>query len=127
SWDPATGLVTTVAGGGSSTGDGPALLAQLTAPLGAAVAPDGRVVFGDSERLRAVVAPGTPAAAVVTIAGQPGTSSCTAPAGGAGSVADQIALDRVADLVVAGSGDIFLADGSALERVDPQGRLTLLA
>ncbi|MDQ1746620.1 MAG: large repetitive protein [Frankiaceae bacterium] len=126
-WSPSNGLVTTVAGGGNSTSDGLALSAQLSNPLGLALTPDGRLLFGDAERLRAVVGAGTPSAVVSTIAGVAGSTTCTAPPGGSGSVAAQSVLSEVYDVVASPGGDIYFVDGGALERIDAQGQLTLVA
>lgn len=126
-WNPSTGLVTTIAGGGSSASDGLALGAAFAAPMGAALTVDGRVIFTDGGRVRAVVAAGTPGAVVTTIAGVAGHTTCTAPAGGSGSIATQTYLSRAGDVVAAANGDVFFVDGTALERVDSHGELTTVA
>jgi hypothetical protein len=126
-WDPSSGLVTTIAGGGSSTSDGLALGAALTSPTGAALTADGRVLFTDGERVRAVAGGGTPSAAIVTIAGVSGHTSCTALPGGSGSIATQTYLTRAGDVVTATNGDVFFVDGAALDRIDAQGQLTTVA
>lgn len=126
-WSPSSGLVTTVAGGGSSTSDGLALSASLNGASALTLTPDGRLLFNDSERLRAVVGAGTPSAVVATLAGVAGHNSCTAPPGGSGSIATQTYLRGTGDVVAAPNGDIFFVDGRALERIDPGGQLTLVA
>ena len=99
------GSVAVVAGTGSPgfSGDGgPALLAQVNHPTALLVLPNNNVVFGGTNRVRAIRASD---AAVFTIAGGNGSS-----ASGDGGAATLATLNGVFGLGVDGAGNIYISD-----------------
>ncbi|MGP3691553.1 NHL domain-containing protein [Streptomyces sp. IBSNAI002] len=122
--DPA-GTITTVAGTGSrgSTGDyGPAAWAALNCPYGLAPAPDGTLLFADTNnhRIRRIGRDGT----VTTVAGNglPGDT-------GDGGPAVRARLNSPRDVAVAPDGSLVIADSfnDRLRKVDPAGVITTVA
>jgi len=112
------GLMSTLAGDGRpGYADGPASQARFNAPIGVAVAPDGRVVVADTynDRLRLIETDGT----VTTLAGseRPGASD---------GVADAASFDTPTGLAVDAHGIVYVADtGNGVVRtVDLAGRVT---
>jgi sugar lactone lactonase YvrE len=129
--DAATDMIDTLAGTGTAgfSGDsGPAKDAQINSPRAIAADPSGaRLLIADSanQRLRGVdMATGQ----IDTIAGKDGSSGVYDPAlGGA-----DVPLVRLSAVAVDASGNIYLPvfwgnKGLTLERLDPNGQLTLLA
>ncbi len=128
-----SGVISTIAGGGTPAdglGDGgPATSAALSAPLGIAVGRDGRLFIADSghDRVRVV---------------SPGGIMETAVGGGPlladGAAAAQSKLSHPYNVAVAPDGTLYVSavdirgglwalGGSELLRIDPLGRLDLLA
>ncbi|MHB8515023.1 MAG: hypothetical protein ACYC9X_05525 [Dehalococcoidia bacterium] len=108
--DPVTGVITTVAGNGSSgyTGDGgPATLATLSYPVAVAVDGAGNLYIADKNNhvVRAVNAAN---GVIRTFAGT-GASGYS----GDGGPATAATLITPAGLAVAGSGDVYIADLTA--------------
>ncbi|RKG82245.1 hypothetical protein D7W79_03040 [Corallococcus exercitus] len=120
------GLISTVAGTGLAAdgGDGgPATLANLNAPAGVAVGPDGSVYLADTDnhRIRRV----TPDGLISTVAGTGVRGDA-----GEGGLAVAASLDRPRALVVGPEGSLSFVDSGnrRLRRVDTEGRLfTLLS
>ena len=120
--DPA-GTITTVAGGGSSLGDGGmATAARLSGPAG--VAPDGagNLYIADSshQRIRKVDSTGT----IVTVAG-----NGTAGSGGDGGAATAAQLNAPYGLAPDGAGNLYIADSSnhRIRKVDSAGTIVTVA
>jgi sugar lactone lactonase YvrE len=114
----ATGQVSTLAGDGvPGYADGPARQARFNAPIGVAVAPDGRIVVADTynDRIRVIDAGGT----VTTLAGsgKPGADD---------GVADGASFDTPTGIAIDAQGVVYVADtGNGLVRaVDQAGRVT---
>lgn len=125
------GVITTLAGGGSSLGDGgPATLARLAHPADVAVGPDGSVYIADAgmpertdpaaHRIRRVFPDGT----IVTVAGigEGGYS-------GDGGPATAARLNAPMGIAVGADGSLYISDwlNSRIRRVDPNGIITTLA
>ncbi|HYH48773.1 MAG TPA: hypothetical protein VEG38_04415 [Acidimicrobiia bacterium] len=124
--DPATGIVTLVAGTGvaGALGDGgPALSARLDMPHGVAVDNRGRLYIADSanNRIRMV---NLDTGIITTVAG-----TGRAGFGGDGGPATAAHLDHPRFLVVAPDGSLLIADtgNNRIRRVDPRGTITTLA
>ena len=120
-----TGVITTVAGTGSTSfnGDGiPATQASLAYPKGVAVAPDGSLYVGDANhhRIRRFVPGGT----ISTVAGN-GTAGYSGDGGPAGAAT--LRLPR--NIAFGSDGSFFIADNSnfAVRRVSPTGVITTVA
>jgi sugar lactone lactonase YvrE len=123
--DPATGIITTVAGTGTpgDRGDGgPASAARLTLPRGLALAPDGSLYVADSgtHRVRRI----DPAGVITSVAGI-GQRGCT----GDGGPAVSAALVAPSGLAFGPEGSLYIADASSdrIRRVAPDGRITTFA
>ncbi|MFB1482347.1 RHS repeat-associated core domain-containing protein [Corallococcus sp. RDP092CA] len=120
------GVISTLAGTGLAAdgGDGgPATLANLRAPAGVAVGPDGGIYLADTgnHRIRRV----TPDGNISTVAGTGVRGSA-----GEGGLAIAASLDTPRALVVGPEGFLSFVDSGSrrLRRVDTEGRLfTLLA
>ena len=119
------GTISTLAGTGipGYTGDnGPALLAQLSAPEGVAIDGLGRILIADSEenRIRRIDIDGT----ITTIAGT-GTPSYTGDRGPATAAA----LNGPFGVSVDSSGRVLVADtgNSVVRRIDTTGVITTIA
>ncbi|RKH88904.1 hypothetical protein D7Y21_12800 [Corallococcus sp. AB045] len=118
------GLISTVAGTGLAAdgGDGgPATLANLNAPAGVAVGPDGSIYLADTDnhRIRRV----TPDGIISTVAGTGARGNA-----GEGRLAIASRLDTPRALVVGPEGVLFFVDAGnrRLRRVDTEGRLFTL-
>ena len=120
-----TGIITTVAGTGSTSfnGDGiPATQASLAYPKGVAVAPDGSLYVGDANhhRIRRFVPGGT----ISTVAG-----NGNAGYGGDGGPATAATLRFPRNVAFGPDGSFFIADNNnfAVRRVSPTGIITTVA
>lgn len=103
--DPATGIITTVAGTGveGNTGDGgPATAAELGNPLGLAFDPAGRLVITDACLLRRV----DPTTGIITTVA--GSDPCGESGDGGPAAAAKFGL--LVDVVIDPLGDIYVAD-----------------
>ncbi|OWK45193.1 hypothetical protein [Fimbriiglobus ruber] len=107
----ATGIINTIAGGGTTNG-GPATAAALTNATGTAVDAAGNFYFADSDRIWKVD-PATGIITAVSGSGTPGFSGDGGPATAA-QVVDPVAL------AVDAAGDVFIADANnnRIRRVD---------
>ena len=117
----ATGVISTVAGGGSSLGDGgPAVEAQLNAPEGVALDGAGNLYFADRDnhRIRKVDAAGV----ITTVAGD-GRSGYS----GDGGAAVAARLDTPFDVAADGAGNLYIATGNRIRKVDAAGVITTVA
>ena len=121
----ASGIITTVAGNGTTgfSGDGgPAISAALDFPYGIAVDTAGNLFFTDygNNRVRKVSASGT----ITTVAGN-GTQGFT----GDGGPATSAELNYAKGLAVDASGNLFLADfgNSVIRKVSTSGIITTVA
>ncbi len=124
----ANGIITSVAGngssgcGGPSCGDGgPATLAQLNAPFGAVRAPDGSLYISDSghSRVRRVAPDGT----ISTVAGvSNGSTAENIPA-------TQALVNHPGQLALAADGSLYIAECgyNRARRLSPSGLITTLA
>jgi trimeric autotransporter adhesin len=104
--DASTGIITTVAGGGTSLGDGvPATSAQLFQPLGIAVDGSGNLYIGDtgSSRVRKVTAS---TGLISTIAGIEFSSGFS----GDGGAATSAEVNSPAGVALDASGNVYFAD-----------------
>ncbi|HEX6293026.1 MAG TPA: RHS repeat-associated core domain-containing protein [Herpetosiphonaceae bacterium] len=119
------GIITTVAGIGSPgfSGDGGlATNAQLSAPEGIAVSPDGSVFIADmgNNRIRKV----SPDGIITTVAG-------TGAAGfsGDGGPATNAQFSRVTDITLGPDGSLYIADQDnyRIRKVSPDGIITTVA
>ena len=121
----ATGVITTVAGNGTSgySGDGgQATAAQLDEPSGVAVDSSGNLFIADTGnyRIREVKA----ATGVITTVAGNGTSG----GAGDGSLAIHAELEGPEDLALDSSGDIYIADGFLVREVSAaNGIITTIA
>ena len=117
----AEGVITTIAGTGERgfSGDGgPAAEAQLTWADGLALDGSGNLYVADGGRIRRIDAEGV----ITTIAGtgERGFSGDGGPAAEAQLTwADGLALD--------GSGNLYVADGGRIRRIDAEGVITTIA
>jgi PKD repeat protein len=100
------GVVTTLAGlaGAIGSADGTGSAARFYSPFGLAVDTNGNVIVADSDNF--TIRKVTPAGAVTTLAGVPGTSG---GANGAGSAARFYYPD---DVAVDPAGNLYVADGA---------------
>ncbi|MBX2907549.1 MAG: T9SS type A sorting domain-containing protein [Taibaiella sp.] len=121
-----TGIITTIAGTGTSgfSGDGgPATAAKMNAPLGIAVDPSGNVYFSDSYNfcVRKVNTSGI----ITTVAGIPGVSGF----GGDGGPATSARLRYIWGLALDAAGNLYLCDApnERVRRVDAGGIITTIA
>lgn len=100
------GTITTVAGGGGSSGDGIPATQALLAPQGVAISPDGSIYFGDnsssSSRVRKVSVDGM----ITTVAGVLGPRGFS----GDGGPATQAQMTSIHDIAIAPDGSIYIAD-----------------
>ena len=119
----ATGTITTIAGTGERgfSGDGgPASQAQLSAPYDVAVDGAGNVYFADNtnHRIRKVDAAGT----ITTFAGtgEKGFSPDEGPA-------VEASLGYPRGVAVDGPGNVYIAAGSRIRKVDSTGTITTIA
>ncbi len=119
----ATGIITTVAGGGSTLGDGgPATAAQIIGPSGLIVDASGNLYICDSlhHRIRKV----TPSGTISTIAGT-GTKGY----GGDGGQATSAMLNLPLGIEVDAAGNIYIGDtlNHRVRKVTPAGVITTVA
>ena len=119
----ADGVITTVAGGGSSLGDGgKATEARLTTPHGVAVAPDGTLYIADSgqNRLRRVDTEGI----ITTVAGTGALAST-----GDGGPAVEAALHEPWGVVLSPDGSIYVTTPAVgrVRRIGPDGIIDAFA
>ena len=117
----AAGVISTVAGGGSSLGDGgPATAAQLSGPSGVAVDGAGNLYIADrgNRRIRKVDAAGV----ISTVAG--GGSSL-----GDGGPATAARLNFPVGVALDGSGNLYIADtdNNRIRKVDAAGVISTVA
>lgn len=115
----AAGVITTVAGTGveGAVGDGgPATEAELSWPRGLAVDRGGRLFVADAHRVRMIDAHGV----ISTVAGG-GTADP-----GDGGLAVDAAIEPKA-VAVDGQGNLLVAEGNRIRRVDHRGIITTLA
>ena len=125
----AAGVITTVAGGGSSLGDGgPAVAAQLNNPRGVALDGAGNLYIADSgnNRIRKVDAAGV----ITTVAGD-GTEDefGRGDYGGDGGAATAAQLNLPSDVALDGAGNLYIADfhNHRIRKVDAAGVITTVA
>jgi len=117
-----TGVVTTLAGGGSfSCRDGMGSAAQFSEPSAVATDAGGDIYVADSNN--STIRKITPAGMVTTVAGQCGTDGT---ADGAGSAASFYAPHGIA---VDSAGTIYVADsgGDTIRKITPAGDVTTVA
>ena len=119
----AAGVITTVAGGGSSLGDGgPAVAAQLFSPEGVALDGAGNLYIADSRshRIRKVDSAGV----ISTVAG-----AGTYGFGGDGGPAVAAQLDTPYGVAVDGAGNLYIADRNnhRIRKVDSAGAISTVA
>ena len=122
----AAGIITSVAGNGEAgfSGDGgPAASAQMAIPYGIDVAPDGSLLFADTQtrRIRRIDAQGV----ITTVAGN-GDFFSELGDGGPATAANikvPFGIDATAD------GSIYVADfeDNRVRRISPDGRITTVA
>jgi sugar lactone lactonase YvrE len=119
------GVITTIAGtgvAGFSGDNGPALQAQLSAPSGVCLAPNGTVYVNDlnNRRVRAI----SPSGTITTLAGNGVNAS--AGDGGLATAGSMILPVRCA---VDPSGSVYIADqgGHKIRKVDTSGNITTFA
>ncbi len=121
--------ITTVAGngiGGYSGDGGPGPMAQLNAPNGVAVGPDGSLYIADTQspnaqgngRIRKVARNGT----TTTVAGG---GTCTGSCNGLPATA--VALSLPTRVVVGPDNSLYIAQSTAIHRVSPSGSINLFA
>ena len=119
--DP-SGIITTIAGGGSGGDGGPAVEALLNKPRKVTLDRAGNLFIADSSshRVRRVDATGT----ITTVAGTGETGYS-----GDGGAAIQARLNQPSSVTVDGAGNLFIADtgNDRVRRVDPSGTITTLA
>ena len=116
----ATGGIVTIAGGGYSGDNGAAIQAQLDNPFGVAMDGAGNLYIADrkNDRIRRVDAKGI----ITTVAG----SSEVGFGGGGGFSGDggpavQAQLDRPQGVAVDAAGNVYIATGNRIRRVDARG------
>jgi len=111
------GTLTVFAGTGQHgfSGDGgPAIDAKLDGPGGMAFSPSGTLYFVDGNRVRAI----SPNSVITTVAGDGQTGSSSA-----GGPAIAASLDP-SDVAVSPGGTLYIANGSAISEVSPNGILS---
>ena len=120
-----TGVITTVAGSGTTgySGDGgPATSAQLNYPASVVLDPAGNLYIADTSnnRIRKV----TPGGTITTVAG-----SGVAGYFGDGGLATMARLNGPQELLFDGAGNLYIADVSnnRVRKVDPSGVITTVA
>ncbi len=120
------GTITTIAGTGEaglSGDDGPATAAQLNAPVGVAVGPDGAIYVADTDnhRIRRISLDGT----ITTIAGTGSEGGYT----GDGGDAVDAQLDGPSGVAVGLDGTIYVADtfNDVIRRISVDGIITTIA
>jgi RHS repeat-associated protein len=119
-----SGTIRTIAGGGTSTGDGvPATEALLTQPFRLAVGPDASVYFVDP--LEHVVRRVTANGVIDTVAGTRGVVGFL----GDGGPATQARLSEPIDIAIAADGSLYIVDfgNFRVRRVDTDGIITTIA
>jgi hypothetical protein len=117
-WQP-DGAISVFAGTGQSgfSGDnGPAVDARLDDIGGMAMAPDGTLYFVDGERVRAI----SPDGIITTVAGD-GKATTT----GNGGPAVDAGLASPSDVAVSANGSLFIADGTEIRKVAPDGTISM--
>ena len=119
--------IETVAGGGSSLGDGgAATAAQLNTPWGVALDGSGNLYIADqsTHRIRKVDASGT----ITTVAGT-GNRHSTGGFGGDGGPAVQAQLNSPRGVAVDGAGNLYFSDSwnERIRKVDASGTITTVA
>ena len=116
----ATGLISTFAGGGTSTADGVSLLQAKLSPISLAFDSGGDLIVGEAGLIRRLNKSGT----VTTIAG-------TGVVGysGDGGAATHAKIGYVSALAIDGSGRILFADSGnkRLRRIDTSGTVSTVA
>ncbi len=120
----AAGVITTVAGGGSSLGDGgPATSARLNLPYGVAADGAGNLYIADTgnHRIRKVDA----ATGIISTVAGTGVSGYS----GDGGAATSAQIDLPSGVAVDGSGNIYIADSDndRVRKVDAAGVMTTTA
>jgi sugar lactone lactonase YvrE len=117
---PAGAVTTLAGGGGAGFRDGPAAEAQFDAPVGVAVAGDGRVFVADTynDRVRVITGDGQ----VRTLAGL-GT-----PGHADGGALDAALFDTPCGLAVAADGAVYVADtgNNRLRKITKEGQVVTL-
>jgi uncharacterized protein (TIGR03437 family) len=136
---PASGIITTVAGGGSSSfsGDGGlATSASLSAPTGVAVDASGNLFIADSDnnRIRKVSAGGiittvAGSGSVDVFSGSSGSFSHSGGFAGDGGTATSALLSTPMGVAVDASGNFFIADSdnNRIRKVSAGGIITTVA
>jgi len=121
-----TGIITTIAGTGTSgfSGDGgPATDAKMNAPLGIAVDPSGNVYFSDSYNfcIRKINTAGI----ITTFAGIPGSAGFS----GDGGPATSAKLKYIWGLALDAAGNLYMCDApnDRVRKVDASGIITTIA
>ena len=119
-----TGIITTVAGNGNSTfsGDGgQATAAGMSSPLGVKFDSLGNMYIAEGNRIRKVDTSGI----ITTIAGQPGNGTNYGSTGDGGPAINATLFGPL-DIVIDGSGNIFIADNQNLRvrKIDTNGIIT---
>lgn len=120
---PVSGKLTTIAGGGRSTGEtGRALDARIAAPGGLALDAAGDLFVSDTATSRVLEVAASGSISVVAGVGQAGFTGDGGPAVGA-------RLDRPTGLAVDASGNLYIADSgnNRVRRVARDGRITTVA
>ena len=119
-----SGVITTFAGGGNSSGDGvPANSARLVYPNALTFDPEGNLYIADSgtERIRKVSTSGV----ITTVAGN-GTQGSSGDGGPAASAE----LFNPSGVAADGSGNVYILDngkaGTSVRQVSPSGTITTL-
>ncbi|MBX5480522.1 MAG: hypothetical protein IRZ16_01545 [Myxococcaceae bacterium] len=133
------GVITTVVGRGThgfSGDNGPAIEAELKAPVGQAASPAGKIVLdaqdnliiadSGNNRVRRVDAKTW---TITTIAGVGGEPTGEANVGGDNGPATDAHLARPTDVAVGPDGSIYIADtdNSCIRKVDPEGIIKTVA
>jgi uncharacterized protein (TIGR03437 family) len=115
------GIITTVAGGGSTLGDeGPATSAKLDSPSAVTLDAAGNLYIADTlnQRIRKVSTKGT----ITTVAG---TGICCAL--GDGGTATKAYLERPSGVAVDAKGNLYISDTARIRKVSANGMITTLA
>ena len=116
----ATGVITTVAGGGSALGDGgPATEATLESPFGLFIDASGNLYISEYSRIRKV----DPSGIITTVVGGGSESP------GDGGPATAVYLNRAAGISVDDSGNLYFSEkqGHRVRKVDTSGIITTIA